>query len=314
MVHVGMVPAAIGHVNGTPTADRAVVPMVEVLQPMHVVLIPTDRCMLAVDLQRVQRLVASSITGRLEQPQRTVTEMTEESTGVVDADVLHLARQRVHSLLDEAGYGKRVGYKIGCTTPVMQKFLGIYNPCSGGVFNTSTNYVSTTLQFNNFAHPGVECEIAAYIGNDLLPEGKPFTRESVEASVLALFGAIEIIDDRWVNYKTVDTPTLIADDFFASGIVLSEPMPVKDAPDLSSASGRMVINGQQVGNGSTADILGHPYKALAWLANSLAERGKHLREGEIVMLGSIVETQWVKPGDEVKIDVEGIGGALIKFE
>lgn len=244
---------------------------------------------------------------------QTIDRLPDECRPSNEAEAYRI-QEELHSLLDEAGYGKRVGYKIGCTTPVMQKFLGIYNPCSGGVFNTSTNYVSTTLQFNNFAHPGVECEIAAYIGNDLLLEGKPFTRESVEASVLALFAAIEIIDDRWVNYKTVDTPTLIADDFFASGIVLSEPMPVKDAPDLSSASGRMVINGHQVGNGSTADILGHPYKALAWLANSLAERGKHLREGEIVMLGSIVETQWVKPGDEVRVDVEGVGGALIKFE
>jgi 2-oxo-3-hexenedioate decarboxylase/2-keto-4-pentenoate hydratase len=75
----------------------------------------------------------------------------------------------------------------------------------------------------------------------------------------------------------------------------------------------MIINGKQVGKGTTGDILGHPYTALAWLANSLAERGKHLRSGEIVMLGSVVETQWVVRGDEVAIDIEGVGGALVKF-
>lgn len=223
-------------------------------------------------------------------------------------------QEQLHSLLDEAGYGKRVGYKIGCTTPVMQKFLGISNPCAGGVFNTSTNYVATTAQFANFVHPGVECEIAAYIGDDLVAGDGPFTRESVAPAVLALFGAIEIVDDRWTDYKSIDTPTLIADDFFASGIVLSQPTPVKDAPDLTSTRGSMTINGQRVGEGTTGDILGHPYEALAWLANSLASRGKHLMEGEIVMLGSVVETQWVKPGDEVAIDIEGIGGALVKFE
>ena len=55
------------------------------------------------------------------------------------------------------------------------------------------------------------------------------------------------------------------------------------------------------------------YEALAWLANSLAARDKHLRAGEVVMLGSVVETHWVMPNDEVQIDIEGVGGALVKF-
>jgi 2-oxo-3-hexenedioate decarboxylase/2-keto-4-pentenoate hydratase len=106
---------------------------------------------------------------------------------------------------------------------------------------------------------------------------------------------------------------LIADDFFASGIVLSQPKPASEAPDLATAIGHMQMNGKPVGEGITGDILGHPYEALAWLANSLAARGKHLRSGEVVMLGSVVETQWVNLGDEVSVEIEGIGGALIKF-
>ena len=237
--------------------------------------------------------------------------------GYRPADVAeaYQVQEQLHELLDEAGYGKRVGYKIGCTTEVMQQFLGIDTPCAGAIYNTAINYIAVSAQFDNFAHPGVECEIAAFIGSDLVPatDGSPFTRESVAPAVQALFGAIEIVDDRWTDYKSVDTPTLIADDFFASGIVLSQPKPGVEAPDLAAARGHMIINGKQVGKGTTGDILGHPYTALAWLANSLAERGKHLRSGEIVMLGSVVETQWVVRGDEVAIDIEGVGGALVKF-
>ena len=39
----------------------------------------------------------------------------------------------LHVRLDAAGRGPLAGYKIGCTTPVMQRFLGIDNPCAGGV-------------------------------------------------------------------------------------------------------------------------------------------------------------------------------------
>ena len=62
----------------------------------------------------------------------------------VDEIEAYLVQEQVHLLLDEAGYGKRVGYKIGCTTQVMQKFLEIDSPCSGGILNTSTNYIATS--------------------------------------------------------------------------------------------------------------------------------------------------------------------------
>jgi 2-keto-4-pentenoate hydratase len=231
-----------------------------------------------------------------------------------DVEEAYRVQNQLHDLLDEAGVGKRVGYKIGCTTPVMQKFLGIDSPCAGGIFNTSTHYIGTSVKFEKYSRPGVEAELAAFIGADLKPTGTPFTKESVQPAVQALFSAIEIVDSRWTKYEDVDTPTLIADDFFAAGVVLSQPVAAKDTPDLSHAVGKMTINGQKIGQGLTGDIMGHPYEALAWLANSLAERGTYLKEGEIVMLGSVVETQWVLPDDEVMVDIEGIGGALVKFE
>ena len=55
-------------------------------------------------------------------------------------------------------------------------------------------------------------------------------------------------------------------------------------------------------------VMGHPLHALAWLANSLAEHGQpNLKAGEFVLLGSVVETQWLKPGDRVEIDIPQLG-------
>ena len=39
----------------------------------------------------------------------------------------------LHDLL-AADFGALVGYKIGCTSAVMQHYLGIPHPCGGGVF------------------------------------------------------------------------------------------------------------------------------------------------------------------------------------
>ena len=76
----------------------------------------------------------------------------------------------------------------------------------------------------------------------------------------------------------------------------------------------MLINGEEVGTGRGGDILGHPLEALAWLAGSMAARGRALRAGEFVTLGSVVATKWVAAGDEVRIEIEGLGEARATFE
>ena len=83
--------------------------------------------------------------------------------------------------------------------------------------------------------------------------------------------------------------------------------------DLTAIEGSMYINGTRVGSGTGADIMGHPFEALAWLANSMAGRGRGLSHGEFVLLGSLVETKWVERGDLVTIEQPGLGSASAQF-
>jgi len=43
------------------------------------------------------------------------------------------------------------------------------------------------------------------------------------AAAAASMAAIEVVQDRYVDYPTLDTPTLIADDFFHHACVLGPP-------------------------------------------------------------------------------------------
>ena len=60
--------------------------------------------------------------------------------------------------------------------------------------------------------------------------------------------------------------------------------------------------------------MGHPLQALAWLANKLADRGRELKKGEFITLGSVIATNWVSQGDLVEVNMSGLGSAKIKFE
>jgi len=104
---------------------------------------------------------------------------------------------------------------------------------------------------------------------------------------------------------------LVADDFFGAGCVLGPARRDWRGLDLAACEAIMTVNGKSVGRGSGALVLGHPLEALAWLANSLAERGKALRSGDIVMTGSMVETRWLDAGDWVDVTVEGLGVAAV---
>ena len=63
------------------------------------------------------------------------------------------------------------------------------------------------------------------------------------------------------------------------------------------------------GTGSGKNVLGHPLKALMWLANSLISRGRTLKSGDIIMTGTPknAENSLISDGDEVKICIENIG-------
>ncbi len=75
----------------------------------------------------------------------------------------------------------------------------------------------------------------------------------------------------------------------------------------------MTINGNEVGSGVGTDILGDPLHVLCWLANSCASWGTPLLAGDVVLLGSLVQTQWVKAGDIVTIANNPLGEAAAEF-
>ena len=224
----------------------------------------------------------------------------------------YLVQDAVHELL-ASDVGVRVGYKIGCSSAVMQQYLNIPHPCGGGVFASGVHDSGVSLSTKDFVRVGVECEIAVRLARDLAATEEPFTAEWVAEAIDAYYPAIEIVDDRYVKWETMGAPTLVADDFFAAGCVLGQAVPRSSAPDLLKVIGRALVNGNAAGHGTGADVLGHPHHALAWLANHLAADGKGLRAGEIVLTGSLVKTVWLNAGDEVMMELVGLGKVGAKF-
>lgn len=210
--------------------------------------------------------------------------------------------------------GSLVGWKIGCTTPVMQEFLAIDSPCAGRIRAGGLFQGSADLDTADYARVGVECEIAVRLAHDLPAAGRPYAYDDVAAAVGASMAAIEIVDERYIDYRSMDAFSLIADDFFHAGCVIGRPVTEIAPQELASISGRMLIDGEEVGHGRGSEILGEPMNALSWLANSCASGDEGLQAGQIVMLGSLVRTHWPDAGSTVDIEVERLGSVRATFK
>jgi 2-keto-4-pentenoate hydratase len=259
-----------------------------------------------IDIRSAAVTIASARRNRTPlQPLAPDTAPQNESEG-------YRIQRAVHDLLLPY-FGAMVGYKIGCTSAVMQQYLEIPHPCGGGVFAKGVHENGASLRAADFVRVGVECEIAVRLARDLNPSAAPFTADAVAQAIDAYLPAIEIVDDRYSDWQTIGAPTLVADDFFAAGCVLGNPVTRSAAPDLLEVVGRAVINGVEVGRGTGADVLGHPHHALAWLANHLAADGRGLHAGQIVLTGSLVKTVWLNPGDKVRMELAGLGTVEVIF-
>lgn len=250
-----------------------------------------------------ERRIAGSVVDALADADRP--------TDTADAAAI---RDRVHARLAASRFGRRIGWKIGCTTSVMQTYLGIGEPCAAGLFEGTRYSSPAALPASGFRRIGVECEIAIRLAAPLDARGAALSRDDVAAAVAGAAAAIEIVDDRYDDWRTLGAPTLIADDFFAAGHVLGAEVPASDLGDLAAATGVTMVNGVEAGRGVGADVLGHPFEAVRWLATHLATLGRRIEAGETVLTGSLVETRWLQAGDTARIAIEGLGEVEVRVE
>ena len=233
-------------------------------------------------------------------------EALPEEISPATIDEAYDMQEAFHSLLAPER-GAITGYKIALTTPVMQRMVGFGAPCSGAVFESGVHHSPASVRSGDFVRLGAECEVAVRLRSDLSASGAPYTRERVAEAVGALMPAFELVDDRGADYSDLYFLGVAADNAWNAGVVLGQERADWQAMDLGEAHGAMTINGEPAGEGYGRDVLGHPLDALAWLADTLAGRGKELRAGMLVMTGSIVSTKFLNPGDEAAFTFEGLG-------
>jgi 2-keto-4-pentenoate hydratase len=184
----------------------------------------------------------------------------------------------------------------------MQEYLGLSGPAAGFMATGGVHRSGVVLHFADFLHPGVECELAVRLAHDL-PFG-PCTATEAAAAIGDLMAGIEVVENRYTDLAAVGTPTMIGDQVYHAAAVLGDPgMTDWRALDPAALRGRLVVDGHLRDEGVGADLMGHPFNCLAWLAGSaVVEAFGGLRAGQVVMLGSVTPPVWLSAPATVTVE------------
>jgi 2-keto-4-pentenoate hydratase len=217
------------------------------------------------------------------------------------------AAQEVYYRLAEPVYGPVGGVKVATTTKVMQDLMGITHPCGGAIFSRTIHASPARIRKSDFVNLRVESEIALKLGQDMPASRAPWTAQSVAPSVAGAMPAYELIEDRRAVYTETQAVSMIVENCWNGGVVIGTPKPVS-AKEIVGVTGHQTLNGKPIGTGKSED----PFATLAWLANLLAERGRDLTAGMVVITGSLIPTFSIEPGDRVVFTVDGLGEAVME--
>lgn len=207
--------------------------------------------------------------------------------------------------------GRRlVGRKIGLTSVVVQKQLGVDTPDYGMLFADMDVPDSETIAPGRVLQPKVEAEIA-FVMNQALDDDR-LTVADILSSIDYALVAIEIVSSRIKNWDIRLTDT-VADNGSSGLFVLGQQPRKLGEVDLRMCGMKMERAGELVSCGAGLACLGSPINAVLWLARTMVHAGRPLAAGDIVLSGALGPMVAAGPGDVFEASVEGLGSVRAAF-
>ena len=212
--------------------------------------------------------------------------------------------------LKQAEGARVIGHKIGLTSKAMQQQLGVDQPDYGYLLDTMNVTSGSALAASQFIQARIEPEIAFWLAKDV--RGPGVTADQVLAATRGVSASLELVDSRIANWRIALVDT-IADNASSARMIVSEQVVPVEGFDLAQVETVLTRNGEQVGAGTGAAVLGHPAAAVAWLANKLAEFDVALLAGQVVLPGAMCASVTIAPGDTFEATFTVLGTVSVSF-
>lgn len=211
--------------------------------------------------------------------------------------------------------GMRIaGWKIAATSTAGQQHIRVDGPMAGVLLSARALEGGARISLAGNNMKVAEAEFAFRMAKSLPKRAEAYSVAEVVDAVASLHPAIEVPDSRYEDFTRVGAAPLIADVACACWFMIG-PATRADWRAIDLAQHRVAAwrDGALAGEGSGANVLGDPRRALAWIANELCTCGDGLRAGDVVITGTCLTPVPVSPGECVKADFGGFGTLEARF-
>jgi 2-keto-4-pentenoate hydratase len=253
------------------------------------------------------RQVAATIWAEMQQGRYLPTALI----GRLDLPQAYRAQLALLDLYLAAGE-RQVGWKVGLTAAAMRAQQKVHEPCFGFLLASGQRPSGHRFRFAELIAPGFENELCLRLGTTL--RGPGITLAQAAAAVTHAAPALEIVEKR--GDFAADLPLSMADNAQQKAFVTGPETALSAANrDLAAASVTVLVNGQPRETASGAEVMGQgAMLSVQWLANKLAEFGRSLDAGSLIMSGSFTKQYPISQGDEVESRFTPFGTVKASFE
>ncbi|GAA1853716.1 2-keto-4-pentenoate hydratase [Brevibacterium marinum] len=217
-------------------------------------------------------------------------------------------QQQVVRIKESRG-DKVVGFKLGNIAKAMQDKFGVDEPDYGYLLVSHFLPENLAVAQSDFIEPFIELEIGFVLKRDL--SGPHITAADVISATDYVLPALEIIDSRVKDWN-IGLGDTLADSGSAGAVILGAQPRGLGEVDVSDMHGEIRFDGHTVAEGNSSAVYGSPVSAIAWLCRRISEYGVGLRAGDLVMPGSCLAAEKLRPGTTVLGEFHG--WAAVQFD
>lgn len=244
-----------------------------------------------------------------EKERKPVGPVSDLVSGGLSLDDAHRICERNIEKRIKAGE-KMAGFKIGFTNLAVREKMGLPDSTYGYLMDSMLLKSGVKVAMSSLIAPKIECEICFKLKQPL--KGKGLSAEQVIAATEAVCASFEICDARIKDWKCPYND-FFADNGFSARVVLSGKWVPVAGFDFLNEKVVLTQGGKELAQGTGALAMGHPANAVAWLAGSLAARGKGLEAGQIVMTGTLTPILPIEKGSTYVAKFSTLGEVTASF-
>lgn len=235
-----------------------------------------------------------------------------------DRDSAYAIQDEMARLLASDPSNQAAGWKVGATSPGVQRAEGYDGPIPGRIIAPTIYKDGASLPLSRCRDAKVEAEVAFQFKSAPGPRKGGFTLEDL-ARIVTAAPAFDITGTRYASRCRAAWDGRqkmlagIADNGNGGAVVIGEGTSSWGCVDFMQLCVELRVNcGDPVLNLWELSR-GHPLDALVWTVNHVYKRGFALTPGDVVLTGSLTEPQAAQAGDHVECHMPGLGRLGFQF-